>query len=465
MALGFFKKKNTANVIYMNGHIYTQDPEFPWASAVACRDGRILAVGDFEAMDEISSDDTQIINLKEQYMFPGFIEAHGTQILKTFSQQYLSLDPIWDLDTTLGAVSDYCESSDAEVIFGYGYSEAILTDYDEAEEVHSLLDEIEADRPVILLGISGIHCWLNTLADDIIRAAAEDQCLQYVSTEFILHTLAPLDFEAVEGCVMETADEMADKGITAVFPLNTPDYFNSVFQSCLIALIGENITLKQRLFSSVYINRPLPPALVLHKLSEARTNCTELDGMITSDFLKIEVSEDENLAFFTQEQLNTICLAAAEKGYHIHIDALDKESAQKAAETFRFLRSKGCRNNTFVLAADRDSGLSEEEEFITTWQTDYLNESVFGHAQNVSEAIDLLTLSAAEMLGISKESGSIEKGKRADFTVFEENPLDKTLRYFSTMHASRTIVDSLIVYDQDEARDEEMCGLLFSMQL
>ena len=118
-----------------------------------------------------------------------------------------------------------------------------------------------------------------------------------------------------------------------------------------------------------------------------------------------------------------------------------------------------------MLAADRDSGLSEEEEFVTTWQTDYLNESVFGHAQNVSESIDLLTLSAAEMLGISKESGSIEKGKRADFTVFEENPLDKTLRYFSTMHASRTIVDSLIVYDQDEARDEEMCGLLFSMQL
>ena len=465
MAFGFFKKKNTADIIYMNGHIYTQDPEYPWASAVACKDGRILAVGDFEAMDEISSDDTQIINLKEQYMFPGFIETHGTQILKTFSEQYLSLDPVWDLDTVLDAVRDYAESTENEVIFAYGYGESILADYDEAEDLHRLLDEIQEDRPVVLLGISGIHCWLNTLAADIVQCAAEDQCLQYVSTEFILHTLAPLDFEAIEGCVMETGDELADKGITAVFPLNTPDYFNSVFQSCLITLIGENITLKQRLFSSIYINRPLPPELVLHKLTEARTNCTELDSMITCDFLKIEVSEDENLAFFTQDQLNTICLTAAEKGYNIHIDALDKESVEKAAVTFRFLRSKGCKNNTFVLAADKDTVLPEENEFITTWQTDYLNASVFGHAQNVSQAIDLLTSSAAEMLGISKEAGSIERGRRADFTVFEENPLDKSLRYFSTMHASRTIVDSQIVYDQDEARDEEMRDLLFSMQL
>lgn len=465
MAFGFFKKKNTADIIYMNGHIYTQDPEFPWASAVACKDGKILAVGDFEAMDEISSDDTQIINLKEQYMFPGFIEAHGTQILKTFADQYLSLDCVWDLDTVLESVRDYAESCDSEVIFGYGYGEEILSDYEEVEELHRLLDEIEEERPVVLLGISGVHCWLNTLASDIVQSVAEDQCLQYVSTEFILHTLAPLDFESIEGCVMETADELADKGITAVFPLNTPDYFNSVFQSCLIALIGESIILKQRLLSSIYINRPLPPELVIHKLTEAKTNCTELDSMITCDFLKIEVSEAENLAFFTQDQLNSICLAAAERGCNIHIDALDKESAEKAAVTFGYLRSKGYKSNTFVLASDKEISAPENDEFITTWQSNYLNESVFSHAQNTSEAVDLLTTSAAELLGLSKEFGSIERGKRADFTVFEENPLEKTLRYFSSMHASKTIVDSQIVYDQDEACNEEMCGLLFSMQL
>ena len=52
MAFGLFKKKNRADIIYMNGHIYTQDPALPWATAVACKDGRVMAVGDFEGMEE-----------------------------------------------------------------------------------------------------------------------------------------------------------------------------------------------------------------------------------------------------------------------------------------------------------------------------------------------------------------------------------------------------------------------------
>ena len=31
MAFGLFKKKHTADIIYMNGHVYTQDPAFPQA--------------------------------------------------------------------------------------------------------------------------------------------------------------------------------------------------------------------------------------------------------------------------------------------------------------------------------------------------------------------------------------------------------------------------------------------------
>ena len=55
MAFGLFKKKHTADIIYMNGHVYTQDPAFPWATAVACKDGKVIAIGDFEGMDEIVS--------------------------------------------------------------------------------------------------------------------------------------------------------------------------------------------------------------------------------------------------------------------------------------------------------------------------------------------------------------------------------------------------------------------------
>ena len=169
MAFGLFKKKNRADIIYMNGHIYTQDPALPWATAAACKDGRVMAVGDFEGMEEITGEDTQVVDLKEQYMFPGFIEVHNTDILKAFENLYLAVDPVWDLDTVLEAVSEYAEETDREVVFGYGYGEHILADYDDPEEVQELLDEAERERPVLILGSSGVHCWYNTLAAQIMK--------------------------------------------------------------------------------------------------------------------------------------------------------------------------------------------------------------------------------------------------------------------------------------------------------
>ena len=83
----------------------------------------------------------------------------------------------------------------------------------------------------------------------------------------------------------------------------------------------------------------------------------------------------------------------------------------------------------------------------------------------VEEAIEALTIGAAELLGKAKILGSIEKGKRADFVVVSENPLHSSLERFATMHADMTILDGLIVYDAEEAAADEMCDLLFSLQL
>lgn len=463
MAFGIFKKKNTADIIYMNGHIYTQDPAFPWASAVACREGKVLAVGDFEGMEEITSSETQVIDLKEKYMFPGFIDAHGTPALKVFADKYLAIDPVWDLDTVLSALADYAESFEEEVIFAYGFNENVLIDYDEAEDAHNLLDEVVKDRPVVLLGINGLHCWLNTLAADIVEEAAEDEGLQYVNADYILNTLSPFDFEEIEKDVLQNGEFLADRGITSVFNLCAPDYFSTLYQDCLITMIGESMPIKQRFISSLYINRPVNPELILHKLSAGRTNCIELAGLITFDHLKLEVGQDEEQSYFSQEALDTICLAAAEKGYHIHLDALDQESFDKAVHSFAYIREKGCKRNTLVLAGDGQA--DEDECFITTWPTDYLNESVYGHCQSVSDAIDNLTIKAAEIIGRSHDLGTIEQGKIADFTVFDENPLDGTLEKFSKMHAALTVIDSQIAYDVEEACMEEMCDILLSMRL
>lgn len=464
MAFGIFKKKNLADVIFMNGHIFTQDAEYPWAGAVACKEGKVLAIGDFEGMDELRTEETQIIDLHEQYMFPGFIDVHDTPVLKTFEDRYLAIDPVWDLDTVLAAVADYAQDEEKQILFAYGYNEHILSDYDDAEDAHRLLDEIEKDRPVVLLGISGVHCWFNSLAAAMVEENAESNGLQYLSPDYVLNLLSPFDFEEIEQQVARISENLCEKGFTSVLNLYAPDYFGNLYQDCLIAMAGENEDIRQRFTGSLFVNRPLNPELILHKLSAGRTSCTEIDDLVRYDFLKLEVSDDPDFSFFSQDALNTICLISAEKGFHIHLDALDAPSAEKARTAFRYLREKGCRKNTLVLATDTPAE-AEDGLWIETWPVDFLNRSVFDHCRTVREAIDELTVNAAAIIGRENDLGSIERGKLADFTVFRENPLDGDLRSFSRMRASMTVLDSLPVYDEEAAADAEMYDLLLSMRL
>lgn len=466
MAFGFFKKKESADIIYMNGHIYTQDPEFPWATAVACKGDRILAVGDFDAMDEITDSDTQIVDLDEKFMFPGFIDAHGTPVLQAFAEHYLSIDREWDMEPVMDLLADYVDECDNDVIFGYGFNEKILERFSTPEEAHRPLDEIEFQRPVFLLGASGVHCWMNSVAASIIRDAADEDAMEYLSPEYILNVLNPLDFEQIEKAVREHADTLTDKGITAFFDLCSPEYFSNLYTDSLLAVIGEGEgDVKQRIFGSTYINRPFNPQLILHRLMSAKTNCIELNNLINANFIHLEIGGDACPVDFSQEALNTICLETAEKGFNIYIDAKDEESHDKACSAFALLRDKGYRNHTLVLASKYPVDENHAGLFLSTWPTHGLSETVFDHTDSVESALDALTTEAAEITGMSKELGSIEKGKRADFTVFEENPLNKDLQQFSRMHAEMTIIDGQIVYDAEEAVADEMCDMIFSMQV
>ena len=129
------------------------------------------------------------------------------------------------------------------------------------------------------------------------------------------------------------------------------------------------------------------------------------------------------------------------------------------------LREKGYRNNTFVLASRYGTDSEYGDAYLPVTPTDIWEDSFFAQFDSVEEALEALTIGAAEILGMSKTLGSIEKGKRADFAVFAENPLDYDLERFAGMHADMTILDGLIVYDAEEAAADEMCDLIFSLQL
>ena len=471
MAFGFKKKKEVADNIYMNGHIYTQDNDYPWATAVACQDGRILAVGDFVAMEEITDEDTNVVDLDGKFLFPGFIEVHDTPVLKAFDGKYLKIEADWDLDTILTMVSDYCEeNSEMDTIFAYGYSESIFRDLEDDNDARKKLDAIESQRPVVILGDSGVHIWYNSYTNHIINQALEEDGLPFAPLPYILNLMAPFDFDEIEEAINEMSEELCDKGITSVFNMKCPDYFDELFRDSLIDLINEDEA-TQRIYDSLYVNRPIHEKTISSKLLAGQTASIEIDHRLNFDFLKLDISSDETGAFFSKNDLETICLAVADKGFNIHLDAKDYDAAFKAYMVFDKLRAKGYKKNTLVIASefqldDEDlEVLQYADTIITTWVTDEEEGNIFEQSSSTTEVIDNYTLNAAAIIGKLDSFGSIERGKHADFTVFNDNPIELGMDQFPYIHAEMTIIDGEIVYDAEEAAKDEMYNLLLSQQL
>ena len=64
------------NLILFNGKLHTQDKKHPNESAIALRDGRILAIGNDAEIKALSGDKTEEIDLKGKRVLPGFTDSH-----------------------------------------------------------------------------------------------------------------------------------------------------------------------------------------------------------------------------------------------------------------------------------------------------------------------------------------------------------------------------------------------------
>ena len=66
----------TAEIIFLNGKIFTADPNNLYVEALAIKGNRIIAVGSNEAIRKFNSTRTNLIDLKGKTVVPGFNDAH-----------------------------------------------------------------------------------------------------------------------------------------------------------------------------------------------------------------------------------------------------------------------------------------------------------------------------------------------------------------------------------------------------
>ena len=178
-----------ADLVLRNGEIYTVEAGEPWASALAIKGNKIVAVlkTDDEAEKYIDTS-TRVIDLKGQFAMPGFIDAHVH--FAGFSAQQHDIQ-LMEIDSDEGLISELGRTvqnvGPGEWITGGDWSGAIQWnqgkgELDERKETsrwephRKTIDDITENNPCLLNSYDGELYLANTAA---LRAAGlEDSRLE-----------------------------------------------------------------------------------------------------------------------------------------------------------------------------------------------------------------------------------------------------------------------------------------------
>ena len=465
MAFGLFKKNNFADAIYYNAHIITQDSEYPEAEAVACKNGIIQAVGDNEYMDEFKGPDTEMVDLEGKYMYPGFINTKIPFVFQAFEKLCLHVDIEDDLESVLKQTAEYIEENpDLDTYFVFGFNGNIFVD-DDQEEIAARLDEMSQEVPIILLDEIGTVFRMNSVAVVILAETAEEECVEIITLPYVINLFLPFGYEESQELAKEIMSDSLDMGFASVICQGTPSYMNDAFLNALLQIHSEE-DLKQRYIFSQMQQYVITKGSVGYMLVDRQTSCVELGDQVSYQFLNVRLN---SLTEWNRDGLLEMCKDAIERGFNVVIDAPDKDFCHLAFDVFNQIREDGLLKPVLAVGIPEDVEVDFEDEFMHSDKiltTSYLEQEndIFVRAHSTKEALDKLTLDAAEFLGMSDVLGSIEPDKYADFTVFNENILDFSLEKFTHPHAEMVIVAGIKTYDAEEESQNEMFDMMSQSQ-
>ncbi|MDP9867189.1 MULTISPECIES: amidohydrolase [Streptosporangium] len=151
-----------ADLVFHNGPVHTLGPARTAATAVAVRDGLIVAVGRDADVRPLIGAATEVVDLAGRALLPGFQDAHVHPVLAGATMIQCDLHDARDADEALAAVRTYAAANpEAEWIAGGGWS---MEWFSGGTPSRHLLDAVVPDRPVHLINQDGHGAWVNTRA-------------------------------------------------------------------------------------------------------------------------------------------------------------------------------------------------------------------------------------------------------------------------------------------------------------
>jgi predicted amidohydrolase YtcJ len=150
-----------ADLAFIGGPVFTATTVRSRTSAVAVRDGRIVATGEKDVRDLIGPS-TEVVDLTGRMLVPGFQDAHVHPVSGGLELLRCDLNEGRTVEEYLATIASYAaEHPDEEWILGGGWS---MSAFPGGTPTAAVLDAVVSDRPAFLPNRDGHGAWVNSRA-------------------------------------------------------------------------------------------------------------------------------------------------------------------------------------------------------------------------------------------------------------------------------------------------------------
>lgn len=175
--------------IYFNGKIVTVNDNNPTAQAVLVEDGKIAKVGTNDVVLALKDDNTELVDLEQKTMLPGFIDPHGHVVAMSQVMLVVGLGDVTSREELVDRLTEYKNTTDLPEgawIIGFGYDNSKFEDKQHPTKFD--LDKVTDEVCISIAHASGHLMVLNSPAIEAFGYAGED-------------------YEVPEGGVVQTVSE------------------------------------------------------------------------------------------------------------------------------------------------------------------------------------------------------------------------------------------------------------------
>jgi predicted amidohydrolase YtcJ len=212
----------TADLVVTGARIYTLNPQKPVASAIAVKDGKVLALGD--NVDPYVGPSTRHIDAKGAAIVPGLIDSHVHMRNFGDSLEILDLRATKSAGQIAGMVRSAARGrKPGEWIRGRSWDQTVWPSRQFPED--GALSDAAPDNPVYLTRVDGHAAWVNRKAMELsdINAATPDP-----PGGKILRGAAG----APTGVLIDRAQALVSRHIPAATPEQTAQHIARAAQEC-----------------------------------------------------------------------------------------------------------------------------------------------------------------------------------------------------------------------------------------